>query len=198
MNRLKFFTFSLLKLPSTIIHELLHSIPVVLFSITDILMNIIKSMLSIPTKRITKITSFNLIPDYRSGTLGSVGYVNASNIQLIIINIAPILAWISLPFILSYLGYISIDLTTNNIKLLPYSFSIIDVLVFILTIQLIFAGKLSTTDMKNILSGIMSFEFIILMIFLAIFWWLKDVQDIPTELMNILKNFSEYFWRNVS
>lgn len=87
MTKTKFFLFSIIRLPSTIIHELLHALPVLFFTILDVTFNILRAIISINSKQITRITRFNLIPDYRNGTLGSVGYFNASQSQSIVLNL---------------------------------------------------------------------------------------------------------------
>lgn len=177
-------------------HETLHSIPVIFFSITDILFNIIRTIISIESKPITKITSFNLIPEYKTGTLGSVEYINASPTQSIIINLAPIVAWILIIFLAEYLGYILLNYThiiipditilSNNNTLL------VDGLFILISIQLLLAGKLSTTDMKNIFRGIATVEFILLILAIYTTQWIykNGYRDILDYVINLISKLS--------
>lgn len=197
MIKFKFLFFSLLKLPSTIIHELLHATPVLIFTITDTLFNIIKSIFNIPRKAVTQIVSFNLIPDYKSGTLGSVGYINANPIQLIIINLAPLLAWPLVIYLLILLGYINVNIETMNIKVMPYSPSLKDPLLLLGTIQLFYAGILSRTDIKNVITAVFTLEFIINIVIITTIVWLVKSDNFTEDIIKYTKEFSSYFWNKI-
>lgn len=173
MNKLKFFFFAFIRLPSTILHELLHALPIITFTITDTISNIIKSVLNIPLNPVTKIVSFNLVPEFKSRTLGSIGYINSSPIQSIIINIMPITSWIIMIYGYYHLGYINID---NELSLDLPSYTFIEHAVIILgTIYLSWAGTLSLIDIKNILKGLLSAQTIILVLVIIGGFYAKDL-----------------------
>jgi len=170
---------------------------VLIFTITDTLFNIIKSTLNLPRKAVTQITSFNLVPDYKSGTLGSVGYINSSPIQSIVINLAPLLAWPLMIYLLALLGYIDINIVKPAIKVLPYSPSLKDPLLLLGTIQLFYAGILSRTDMKNVITAIFTIEFMVNILIIITIIWLVKSDNFTEDIVKYMKEFSSYFWNKI-
>lgn len=197
MSKIRFFFFSFLKLPSTLIHETLHAIPVLIFSVTDFLFNILRSIVGVQRERISTLTSFNLIPDYRSGVLGSVAYRNVSPIQLIIINLAPLLSWILLLYFIHLLEYITIDINTFSLQINQLSLGYQHLLFLLFVPQFILAGFLSRKDMLNVFNGIVSMQFLVYLILGVSIYYLYNSSDMGKDLMGLLQSLSDEVWKNI-
>jgi len=191
--------FTLLRLPSTTLHELLHASMAFLFTIIDTIINFIKSIFGISPKPTTKITSFNLIPNFKDGTLGSVGYINANSIQSILINIAPLLSWASIPVLANFLGYIEINYANTSYFFNKYSPSLKDILFLIISIQLLWSGKLSKQDLSNVFEAIFSFDFLIkISIIIFVVFVIKKVDFFNQNIMEILTNIFHIFQEKIN
>lgn len=175
-ERLKFLIGSLIKLPGTFLHEMMHLIGVILSIIIDSIFNLFRSIFLFPQKRVTQLISFSIIPDFKTGVLGSVSYSNASKLQSIIINIFPIFLWALIPVVFFLFGYL--EFADNRLGVIfKYSqFSLQDILVIYITMQLLQGGVLSRADLRNIFDGIFSFEFLLYFsIFIAVVFFKEEV-----------------------
>jgi len=188
MNRLKFFFFAFIRLPSTILHELLHASAVFLFTLVDLVFNILKSATPIPQKNITKIVSFNLIPDFKSGTLGSVGHINSSPYQSIIISLAPLLSWILLAYLLVYFNYIDIDNYKISVSENSY---FIDFSVMISSIYLVWSGTLSRQDVTNAFKALFTFQVVFIIAISYGIYYFKD-DGIRSTFLRLYETISIY------
>ncbi|QSZ43163.1 hypothetical protein GJV85_13385 (plasmid) [Sulfurimonas aquatica] len=170
MSKIKFFIHSILFLPATIIHELLHAFIAIIFMFFDIIINMIRAAIHIKTKPIVKVVGFNLIPNHETGNLGSVTYMNASPTQSILINLAPLLSLLIMIFTAIYLQYVSIEyVNILNFSIHnTYEYKHQDLIVFFIFIQLFIASKPSKTDIKNAFREVISLNFIVELILYSV------------------------------
>lgn len=195
MTLLKKMKIFFINLPSTFLHELMHSVPVVIFSLIGISRNILAKIFGFNEIGITKITSFNILPNFKEKTLGSVGYVTNSNLHSFFINIFPIFSLVFIPVFAIYFGMISVDKTTDNLLSINMenvtTFKLIALVV--LSFYCVKASVLSKRDIDNIVSAVFSVEFIVkLLVFVGVFIILKyNIFNIDFYINIIFKKIEE-------
>lgn len=195
--------YILIRLPSTIIYESLHTIPLLIFIVTDRILNILRALLNMQRKLPIVMLSYNVIPDFKEGTLGYVKYQYHSNFQQFFISIAPISAWFFIPIAAYYFGFIDYDFNVHNYDFLDnitingsHSFSLKDVLFIPITILLFRAGILSEKDIINAHSSMFEVDFLSQIALISILAFLyisvdfkdKSAIEIYAQLSNIVVN----------
>lgn len=101
MNFTQNITHALFFFPGTFLHELLHLIAALIAMAIGMVFNLFSKPFGIGKISEIKITSFNIIPNFKTGVYGSVEYVGGSSFTSIFVSGAPKLAWILLWYFLN-------------------------------------------------------------------------------------------------
>ncbi len=193
MTRTNKFTYTLVRLPSTVLHELLHALMVIIFTFTDILFNILRSAFGIKKKEVCRIENFNIFPNFKEGTLGSVSYIFSSGFQDIFINIAPIFSLIILFVYLDYFGYIVVDFHSKKLIEIPdYNFKLVDIFTPFIAYYLLSASLLSKRDLSNMLKGLLKVDTLMKLAILSSFIYLIVRYNLDSNA-NIVDYLKELF-----
>ena len=117
-----------------------------------------------------QVRGFNIIPDFKEGTAGSVQYISTNGAASMLISFAPKLYWFALVYFLNYLSVVKInyELQSCMINLAHINWkSPFSLISLYLIIQLLWAGSLSFKDWENILKGLFSLSGLLLVLFIV-------------------------------
>lgn len=180
METIKKILHALFFFPGTFLHELLHLIPALIITTMMMMINAIRARFGFPALSHLRVTSFNVIPDIKSGRYGSVSYVGANFLSVILISAGPKLAWVLLSLFLLRTGIIDATITPNDTLtfILHYDrlSAIETVLFFYIGIQLFWAGSLSRKDWSNILGSITKAAIIIAIIIITLIFTIEHLR----------------------
>ncbi len=196
MNWMQNITHAIFFFPGTFLHELLHLLAAILAMFLGVLLNLFSQMFRMGPVSHIRITSFNIIPNFKTGVYGSVKYEGGSSFTLIFVSAAPKLAWVFLWYYLISLDFINTGIleTTGEQKITFrwWHMSTAEIMLGVyIGLQLLWAGSLSRQDWHNIFMALGKILAVALFIATIAYmaYSITGVQDIVTAIWNFL--FSE-------
>ena len=166
-------------LPGTFIHELSHYVAAVLFA---------------------RPTRFHLIPRIEGGSVvfGSVSCEARHRVAFFFVAMAPLVWWYVLYRWLVYIGVVAIAAGSKTIH---FDFSLLVTtlkshLIWIwLMVQLLWAGRLSMTDLRVAVRGILSFSGLAMIALVAVLYPFRDlVLDLLKSIaLNVPATVHQFF-----
>lgn len=189
MNFTQNITHAIFFFPGTFLHEFLHLTAAVIAMMIGMIFNLLSRPFGIGPISNIKITSFNIIPNFKTGVYGSVEYMGGSSFTSIFVSSAPKLAWIFLWYFMTTYGFLHLehtDITGEQQFTLKWGHlhAAQMMLGIYVSIQLLWAGSLSRQDWHNIFSAfgkIMSIVLLIMTTFYLIYS-ISGIQEVSSSL----------------
>jgi len=132
-----------------------------------------------------KVSGFTIIPKIKKDRVvyGHVYAIPKYNMFYIIIAIAPIVWFVALYYLLAHYGFVTININKETLLFqLDYKslFQFQNWFIIYLSLQLIWAGTLSSQDIKMFLNGIFSISFFVLLLGVFIIYALMNPNILHT------------------
>jgi hypothetical protein len=138
------FTHAFFFFPGTFLHEFLHLFAALISIAIGKVFNLLSRPFHIGAISTLRITSFNILPNFKTGVYGFVAYEGGGSFTHIFVSSAPKFAWIFLYLFLQSFGFMFVD--QNSLA----GESLIGIYA---SLQLLWAGTLSRQDWSNIFSA---------------------------------------------
>lgn len=195
MNFTQNITHALFFFPGTFLHELLHLIAAIIAMAIGMIFNLFAKPFGIGKISEIKITSLNIIPNFKTGVYGSVEYTGGSSFTAIFVSSAPKIAWILLWYFFDAYGFIQLNETDilgeQQFTLKWEHLSAPQIIIGIyIGIQLLWAGSLSRQDWYNIFSAFGKILSVALLITTTIYllYSISGIQNISSSISDSFLN----------
>lgn len=186
MRFIQNFTHAFFFFPGTFLHELLHLLAALISIAIGLVFNLVSKPFHIGAISTLRITSFNILPNFKTRVYGSVAYEGGGSFTHIFVSSAPKLAWVFLYLFLQSYGFLHIaNESVVGEQTLTFQWGHLGTAQLLIgiyaSLQLLWAGTLSRQDWHNIFSALGNIFAIALMI-AVIVYMAMSISGIPQML----------------
>ncbi len=186
MKFIQNFTHAFFFFPGTFLHEFLHLFAALISIAIGKVFNLLSRPFHIGAISTLRITSFNILPNFKTGVYGSVTYEGGGSFTHIFVSSAPKFAWIFLYLFLQSFGFMFVD--QNSLageQSLTFHWGHLGTAQLLIgiyaSLQLLWAGTLSRQDWSNIFSAFGNIFAVALMI-AVIVYMAMSISGVPQML----------------